>query len=121
MLRKTLLTCALFMCSATVFAETAPLSVSYQGTYLKVRDNVTFPVWQLTVTSLDNDITIESLTLNRDNCLISINGRGKNMSKRLKYGQTFSFTTPSNRGFTQCRPLELTVGTNKGPFTFNWS
>ncbi|CNJ35805.1 hypothetical protein [Yersinia frederiksenii] len=115
---KHLLTAALLIISASALADTAPLSVNSQGTYLI--NNPNLPVWQLTLTSLENDITIESLTLNRGNCLISIAGRGKNMNKRLGYGQTFSFTTPSNSNFTQCRPLELTVQTSKGPYTFNW-
>ncbi|MBA0167879.1 hypothetical protein [Pectobacterium sp. CFBP8739] len=109
---------ALLISSFTTLANAVPLSVSSQGTYLI--NNPNLPVWQLTLTSLENDITIQSLTLNRGNCLISITGRGKNMNKRLGYGQTFSFTTPSNSGFTKCRPLELTVQTSQGPFTFNW-
>lgn len=115
---KHVLTATLLIISASALADTAPLSVNSQGTYLI--NNPNLPVWQLTLTSLENDITIKSLTLNRGNCLISNAGRGKNMNKRLGYGQTFSFTTPSNSNFTQCRPLELTVQTNKGPYTFNW-
>ncbi|WP_272927867.1 hypothetical protein [Pectobacterium parmentieri] len=42
------------------------------------------------------------------------------MNKRLAYGQTLSFTTPSNDAFTKCKPLELTVQTSKGSFTYNW-
>lgn len=115
---KHVLTAALLIISASALADTAPLSVNSQGTYLI--NNPNLPVWQLTLTSLENDITIQSLTLNRGNGLISIAGRGKNMNKRLGYGQMFSFTTPSDSNFTKCRPLELTVQTTKGPYTFNW-
>ncbi|EOV7882096.1 hypothetical protein ACOREI_002677 [Yersinia enterocolitica] len=117
MMFKTILASMLLAVALPALADNPPLSVDAQGTYLA---KVNFPVWQLTLTSLENDITIQSLTLNRGNCLISMEGRGKNMNKRLGYGQTLSFTTPSNSGFTQCRPLELTVQTNKGAFTFNW-
>lgn len=114
---KTLLTTLLLAVSLPSLAENAPLSVNAQQAYLP---RVNFPVWQLTLTSLDNDITIQSLTLNRGNCLISMSGRGQNVNKRLGYGQTLSFTTPSNSTFTQCRPLELTVQTSRGDLTFNW-
>ncbi|MGL5455532.1 MAG: hypothetical protein ACRDB3_11635 [Citrobacter telavivensis] len=117
MMFKTLLTTMLLAVSLPSLAENAPLSVNAQQAYLP---RVNFPVWQLTLTSLDNDITIQSLTLNRGNCLISMSGRGQNVNKRLGYGQTLSFTTPSNSTFTQCRPLELTVQTSQGDFTFNW-
>lgn len=115
---KTLLTTLLLAVALPALADTAPLSVNSQGTYLI--NNPNLPVWQLTLTSLENDITVQSITLNRGNCLISMSGRGQNVNKRLGYGQTFSFTTPSNSSFTQCRPLELTVQTDKGPYTFNW-
>ncbi|WP_086872885.1 hypothetical protein [Kosakonia pseudosacchari] len=117
MMFKTLLTTLLLAVSLPLLAENAPLSVNAQQAYLP---RVNFPVWQLTLTSLDNDITIQSLSLNRGNCLISMSGRGQNVNKRLGYGQTLSFTTPSNSTFTQCRPLELTVQTSQGNFTFNW-
>lgn len=114
---KTLLTTLLLAVALPSLAGNAPLSVNAQQAYLP---RVNFPVWQLTLTSLDNDITIQSLTLNRGNCLISMSGRGQNVNKRLGYGQTLSFTTPSNSTFTQCRPLELAVQTSRGDFTFNW-
>ena len=114
---KTLLTTLLLAVALPALADNAPLSVNAQGTYLP---KVNFPVWQLTLTSLENDITIQSITLNRGNCLISMSGRGQNVNKHLGYGQALSFTTPSNSNFTQCRPLELSVQTSKGAFTFNW-
>lgn len=117
MMFKTLLITMLLAVAVPVLADNAPLSVNAQETYLP---KVNFPVWQLTLTSLENDITVQSITLNRGNCLISMSGRGQNVNKRLGYGQTLSFTTPSNSTFTQCRPLELSVQTNKGAFTFNW-
>lgn len=108
----------LFMVSLSSFADTTPLTVQSQNTYLL--NNTNLPVWQLTLTSTDNDITIQSFTLNRGNCLISFPGRGQNVNKHLAYGQTLSFTTPSNDAFTKCKPLELTVQTSKGTFTYNW-
>ena len=117
MMFKTLLTTLLLAVALPALADNAPLSVNAQGTYLP---KVNFPVWQLTLTSLENDITIQSITLNRGNCLISMSGRGQNVNKHLGYGQALSFTTPSNSNFTQCRPLELSVQTSKGAFTFNW-
>lgn len=117
MMFKILLTTLLLAAALPSLAGNTPLSVNAQQAYLP---RVNFPVWQLTLTSLDNDITIQSLTLNRGNCLISMPGRGQNVNKRLGYGQTLSFTTPSNSTFTQCRPLELSVQTSQGAFTFNW-
>lgn len=117
MMFKTLLSSLLLAIALPVLADNAPLSVNAQGTYLP---KVNFPVWQLMLTSLENDITIQSINLNRGNCLISMEGRGHNVNKRLGFGQTLSFTTPSNSSFTKCRPLELSVQTSQGVFTFNW-
>jgi hypothetical protein len=117
MMFKTLLITMLLAVALPALADNAPLSVNAQGTYLP---KVNFLVWQLTLTSLENDITIQSITLNRGNCLISMSGRGHNVNKHLGYGQALSFSTPSNSNFTQCRPLELSVQTSKGAFTFNW-
>lgn len=117
MMFKTLLTPLLLAVVFPALADNAPLSVNAQKAYLP---KVNFPVWELTMTSLENDITVQSFTLNRGNCLISMPGRGLNVNKRLGYGQTLSFTTPSNSTFTQCRPLELTVQTSQGAYTFNW-
>ncbi|WP_447868306.1 hypothetical protein [Rahnella aceris] len=110
---------AMLLVSAhSAHAASTPLNVQSRNTYLL--DNVNLPVWQLTLTSTDNDITIQSFTLNRGNCLISFPGRGQNVNKHLAYGQTLSFTTPSNGAFTKCKPLELSVQTSKGNFTYNW-
>jgi len=76
---KTLLTTLLLTVALPALADNAPLSVNAQGTYLP---KVNFPVWQLTLTGLENDITIQSITLNRGNCLISMSGRGQNVNKR---------------------------------------
>lgn len=113
-----LLTTSLLMSSLSALAGTDVLKVGSQNTYLMGYSNL--PVWQLTMTSLENDIIIQSFSLNRGNCLISYPGRGQNVNKRLGYGQTLTFTTPSNDTFTKCKPLELTVQTNKGTYTYNW-
>ncbi|MCS3608484.1 hypothetical protein [Erwinia rhapontici] len=104
--------------SFNTLASDTPLSVQSMNTYLV--NNVNLPVWQLTLTSTENDLIIQSFTLNRGNCLISYQGRGKNVNKHLSYGQSLTFTTPSNDSFTKCKPLELTVETSKGAFTYNW-
>lgn len=111
---KIVLAAVLLASSISAVAGNAPLSVSTKGVY--VINNPNLPAWQLTLTSLDNDITIQSMLLNRGNCNVTPSGKGKH----LVYGQTFSFTTPSSEGFIKCRPLELTVQTNKGTFNFNW-
>ncbi|MCS2153220.1 hypothetical protein MUU49_11655 [Scandinavium goeteborgense] len=112
---------ALLTISVSAFASNDDddvVQVDSQPAYLM--NNPDMPVWQLTITSLDNDIVIQSFTLNRGNCLISYPGRGQNVNKRLGYSQTLTFTTPSNDGFTKCKPLEFTVQTSKGEFTYNW-
>jgi hypothetical protein len=86
---KHVLTAVLLIGSFSALAGTTPLSVKSQATYLI--NNPNYPVWQLTLTSLENDITIQSITLNRGNCLISMAGRGKNVNKRLGYGQTLFY------------------------------
>jgi hypothetical protein len=115
-----LLSAALLTISASAFAgnDDDVVQVDSQPAYMM--NNPDMPVWQLTITSLDNDIVIQSFTLNRGNCLISYPGRGQNVNKRLGYSQTLTFTTPSNDGFTKCKPLEFTVQTSKGEFTYNW-
>ena len=62
MMFKILLTTMLLAVALPALADNAPLSVNAQETYLP---KVNFPVWQLTLTSLENDITIQSITLNR--------------------------------------------------------
>jgi len=115
---KTIIATTLLATSINTLASNLPLTVQSQGTY--IANNTFLPAWQLTLTSVDNDLTIQSFTLNRGNCVISLPGRGKNVNKILQYGQSISFTTPSNDNFTKCKPLELVVQTSKGSFTFNW-
>lgn len=105
--------------SAMSLAANSPIKVDAQRDKLRA-GQVSFPVWRYTITSLDNNITLQSLVLNRDNCVISTNDRGKNMNANLKFGQSYTFTSPSNGSYTKCRPLELIVNTNKGSYTFTW-
>lgn len=105
--------------SFQVVASNTPIKVDANGEQLSA-GTVSFPVWRYTITSVDNDVTIKSLVLNRGNCVISTADRGDNVNKRLGFGQSYSFTSPTNKSFSQCRPLELVVGTNKGSFTFTW-
>ncbi|MDH0357110.1 MULTISPECIES: hypothetical protein [Morganella] len=81
---------------------------------------ITHPLWRYTITSMDNNITLQSLELNRGNCKISTNDRGKNTNVRLGFGQSYTFTSPTNSSYTDCRPLELIVNTDKGSYTFTW-
>lgn len=55
MMFKILLTTMLLAVALPALADNAPMSVNAQETYLP---KVNFPVWQLTLTSLENDITI---------------------------------------------------------------
>lgn len=96
-----------------------PIKVDANGEQLRA-GTVSFPVWRYTITSIDNEVIIKSLVLNRGNCVISTADRGENVNKRLGFGQSYTFTSPTNKSFSQCRPLELVVSTNKGSFTFSW-
>lgn len=114
-----LLTSGLLLASFYVAASGSPVKVDSNGEHLRA-GSVSIPVWRYTITSVDNDVIIKSLELNRGNCVISTADRGHDVNQKLGFGQSYSFTSPTNESFSQCRPLELIVGTNKGSFTFTW-
>ncbi len=118
-IRTVLLVSNVLFCNTMVFAANTPIKVDAKGDQLRLGKAV-FPVWRYTITSLDDNITLQSLVLNRGNCVISTNDRGKDMNARLKFGQSYTFTSPSNSSYTQCKPLELIVNTDKGGYTFTW-
>lgn len=72
---KTVLAITLLATSISTFAANSPITVQSRGIY--IGNNANLPAWQLTLTSVDNDITVQSFTLNRGNCVISYPGRGK--------------------------------------------
>ena len=118
-IRSCLLISGFLLSSFQVVASDSPIKVDAKGGQVRA-GSVSFPVWHYTITSVDDDITIKSLMLNRGNCVISTVDRGKNVNKRLGFGQSYNFNSPTNSSFSQCKPLELVVGTNKGTFTFSW-
>ncbi|WP_337236676.1 hypothetical protein [Proteus faecis] len=118
-IRTVLLVGSFLFCNTMVFAASSPIKVDAKGDRLRA-GQASFPVWRYTITSLDNNITLQSLVLNRNNCVISTNDRGQNMNAKLKFGQSYTFTTPSNSSYTECKPLELIVNTDKGSYTFTW-
>lgn len=101
-------------------SHAADLPIKVDARADKIHQGLTFPVWRYTITSMDNNITLQSLELNRGNCKISTNDRGKNTNVRLGFGQSYTFTSPTNSSYTDCRPLELIVNTDKGSYTFTW-
>ena len=119
LVRECFLISGLLFSSFQVVASDSPIKVDANGEQLRA-GTVSFPVWRYTITSVDNEVAIKSLVLNRGNCVISTADRGENVNKRLGFGQSYTFTSPTNKSFSQCRPLELVVSTNKGSFTFSW-
>ncbi|MEX3027503.1 hypothetical protein [Proteus sp. STS61-E] len=117
--RAVLLVGSFLFCNSMAFSANPPIKVDAKGDRLRA-GQASFPVWRYTITSLDDNITLQSLVLNRGNCVISTNDRGNNMNARLKFGQSYTFTTPSNSSYTECKPLELIVNTDKGEYTFTW-
>lgn len=109
--------------SETPVEENNPLSsqsfsVNAQQTY--IANNVNLSAWKLIITNKENNVIITGLKYNRGNCLISLPSRGVNMKQPLKFGQSFSFTSPSNDDFSKCTPLELNIETNRGSITYTW-
>ncbi|MEI7088174.1 hypothetical protein WCU61_19095 [Pectobacterium versatile] len=102
----------------TVPLSSQSFSVNAKKTY--IINNVNLPAWKLVITSKENDVIITGLKYNRGNCLISLPNRGVNMKQPLKFGQIFSFTSPSNDDFNKCTPLELNIETNRGSITYSW-
>lgn len=100
-------------------ASDSPIKADANGEQLRA-GTVSFPVWRYTITSVGNEVTIKSLVLNRGNCVISTADRGENVNKKLGFGQSYTFTSPINKSFSQYRPLELVVSKNKDSFTFSW-
>ncbi|EAN9690115.1 hypothetical protein ETI19_09430 [Salmonella enterica] len=108
---------SVFSCQS--LASGSPIKVDVGGDTLKVGPNY-LPIWSYNITSMEDEVIITSIVVNRGNCLPSIAGRGNNMNKRLGYGETFTFTIPTNKNYTQCKPLELIVGTPNGSLKYTW-
>ncbi|SPZ22599.1 Uncharacterised protein [Providencia rettgeri] len=72
---------SLLLCSTLSFSANLPIKIDAQGDKFSV-GKVTFSVWCYTITSLDDNITLQSLVLNRDNYLISTNDLERNMNAK---------------------------------------
>ena len=90
-IRNFFLISGLLFSSFQVVASDSPIKVDANGEQLRA-GTVSFPVWRYTITSVDNEVTIKSLVLNRGNCVISTADRGENVNKRLGFGQSYTFT-----------------------------
>ena len=99
-IRNFFLISGLLFSSFQVVASDSPIKVDANGEQLRA-GTVSFPVWRYTITSVDNEVTIKSLVLNRGNCVISTADRGENVNKRLGFGQSYTFTSPTNKSFSQ--------------------
>ncbi|EBC4876162.1 hypothetical protein C2W27_08245 [Salmonella enterica] len=118
-IRQLVLISILSIFSFQSLASESPIKVDVGGDKLKVGPNY-LPIWSYNITSIENEVIITSIIVNRGNCLPSIVGRGNNMNKRLRYGETFTFTIPTNKNYTQCKPLELIIGTPNGSLKYTW-
>ncbi|ENF6422423.1 hypothetical protein ABRF12_001971 [Salmonella enterica] len=116
---KLVLVSILSVFSLQSLASESPIRVDVGGDKMKVGPNY-LPIWSYNITSIENEVVITSIVVNRGNCLPSIAGRGNNMNKRLMYGETFTFTIPTNKNYTQCKPLELIIGTPNGSLKYTW-
>lgn len=76
---KYFLISGLLFSSFQVVASNSPIKVDANGEQLRA-GTVSFPVWRYTITSVDNEVTIKSLVLNRGNCVISTADRGENVN-----------------------------------------
>ncbi|NTH65307.1 hypothetical protein G6L33_15730 [Agrobacterium rhizogenes] len=73
--------------------------------------------WSVVITSLDDTVTIKSVTVNRGNCRYTARltmPEIPNDGSTLTYGQRFAV------GSFECNPLSVAVETDKGPSEFNW-
>jgi hypothetical protein len=118
-IRQLVLVSILSIFSFQSLASESPIRVDVGGDKLKVGPNY-LPIWRYNITSIEDEVIITSIVINRGNCLPSTADRGRNMNKRLGYGGTFSFTVPTNGAYSQCKPLELIVGTTKGSLKYTW-
>lgn len=74
----------------------------------------------LQITSLENNLVIQSIKMNRGNCNVGGLADAKkavvSFNKRLDYGQVWSNIPVAN-----CQKvLEAEITTNQGTFMFNW-
>ena len=80
--------------------------------------NGTIPAnWSVVITSLDDSVTIKSVTVNRGNCRYTARltmPEIPNDGSMLTYGERFAV------GSFECNPLSVSVDTDKGSSEFNW-
>ncbi|MGZ9718746.1 hypothetical protein [Rhizobium miluonense] len=73
--------------------------------------------WSVVITSLNDSVTIKSVTVNRGNCRYTARltmPELPNNESTLTYGERFAV------GSFECNPLSVTVDTDKGLSEFSW-
>lgn len=68
---------------------------------------------QLTITALDENVTVEAIKINRGNC-------PANSHKKLPYEITFGNSLIVDATVACDKVIETEITTNKGNFTFTW-
>lgn len=117
MLKHIIILMAPLICFYAIADGSDTIKVDSQPDYLEA-GNDPLPVWRLTIISVIDNISINSAILNGGNCLISTRDRGNNVNQNIRFGHSFSFTTPSDNSFTKCKPLALKVNTVQATYTF---
>lgn len=106
-MKKILILASIFLASS-VFAKNAPVKIETQTNRLMGA----FGFQNITITALD-DITINSITLNRGNCKVAHPNFKYKFPQKAKYSTTKTF-------MTNCRDiLEITIDVDGLEWTFS--
>lgn len=77
-------------------------------------------VYTWTITSLEDDLLVKDVIINRGRCYINTSKSGRGENKLMNYSDVWSFNTSTDPLYRRCKPLEAKVETNKGTWTFNF-
>lgn len=99
--------------------EDAPLQIDANAD-VSCSADICLEVFNWTITSLDDDLEINNVIINRGRCQINTPNGGKGENRVLQYSDTWSFTTPTDQNYRRCRPLEAKVQTNRGEWSFTF-
>ncbi|MBK5144397.1 hypothetical protein I2494_11820 [Budviciaceae bacterium BWR-B9] len=79
--------------------------------------------WKYNITSKIDGLKINGFKVNRGNCGVKLSAESESrmvMKSTFDFGESIYFNVYTNRDYTKCRPLEASVETNYGNFTYNF-
>lgn len=99
--------------------EVSPVEVEVIPDFKCFNETVCVNYYAWSVTAVDEGVIVKDFKINRGNCDVSYNYSDNYRTKKLPYGQSLEFKSVTNDTLSKCRPVEATVVTNKGTWTFD--